>query len=324
MEIDKYKTLEEKEKLFKKYVRINNFEEFDRWYGEIKSKGSLYRGIIEAGFKNYTSAQRFNIVNDYEDLPHQTQIRLELDEMRKYKGGLIERYCTSLGIPCTDLYLLSFAQHYGGISPLLDFTTDINTALFFMTDGCSFPKTGKGEDRCEAIDNYASLYYIENNRIMRGAHEIEAYNDYDVCSIGTVLKRESSRIPINELLSYNILSNFIVSGVNDAGPMPLLLENKPVTINGETDKQIVRLMLSNLNIEAQYGCFIFHDHYLQPLERGLSCVDIHKSLIPYIEQEILKPNDISTDTVYPTGKSIVSESFRKSLARKDIGKYYQL
>lgn len=324
MEIDKYKTLEEKKDIFSNHRIINNFDDFDKWYGETKSDGSVYRGIIEAGYKNYTSAQRFNIVNDYEDLPHQTQIRLELDELRKYRGGLIERHCSSLGVPCTDLYLLSFAQHYGGISPLLDFSTDINTALFFMTDGCSFPVTGKGSGSCEAIENYASLYYIENERIMRGEQKIEVYDNYDICSIDTVLKRDCSRIPIQELLSYNLLSNFIVSGSNEGGLMPLLLENTPVTIDNGTERQIVRLMLSNLNIEAQHGCFIFHDHYLSPLERGLSCVETHKSLIPYIEQEILKPKDISKDTIYPTGKTIVSESFKKSLARKDIAEYYQL
>lgn len=323
MEIDKYKTLEEKNNIFSKHIIINNFDEFDKWYAERKVDGSVYRGITEASYKNYTSAQRFNIVNDYEDLPHQTQIRLELDELRKYRGGLIEKHCSSLGVPCTDLYLLSFAQHYSGISPLLDFSTDINTALFFMTDGCSFPETGKGTSCCEAIENYSSLYYVENGRIMRGVQDAETYGDYDICSIDTVLKRKVSIMPIQDLLSYNVLSNFIVSGANEGGIMPLLLENTPVVIDNGISKQIVRLMLSNLNIEAQYGCFIFHDHYLRPLERGLSCVEIHKSLIPYIEQNVLKPKGILKDTIYPTGKTIVSESFKRSLARKDIAKYYQ-
>ena len=81
-------------------------------------------------------------------------------------------------------------------------------------------------------------------------------------------------------------------------------------------------MISNLNIESQDGCFIFHSHYDDPLEHGLRCIDIHKSLAPFIEQRILSPKGINSSTIYPNNKTVVQEALKKSLAREDYMQYY--
>ena len=345
MKIPKYLSLDEKKSSFNEYKCINNIEDFKCWYESLSNDGSIFRGLSEAKYKNFTSAQRHNIIADYEDLPFQTQIMLELDELRKSNNNLLERYCKNLRIPCTDLYLLSFAQHYGGIAPMLDFTKDYNTALFFMTDGASFSPGGVGDECCQDISNYSSFYYINNNEISRTSDFLHAYNDSveslaeddgkkkelnvpQVINIQGVIDFLLSQGVINNnletILSYNYLCNFVFTPalIQNGRMIPLLIDNSPISIKEDGKTSSFFLTITNLNIESQHGCFLLHTHYNYPLEKELSCVDIHKSLIPFIEQKILVPKGINKQSIYPSEESIVKDSFYKSLGREDYMKYY--
>lgn len=343
MKIPQYQSLDEKKKAFVDYKRINSIEDFKKWYASLRNDGSIFRGLYESKYKNYTSAQRHAIMTDYEDLPYQTLIMLELDELRKSNNRLLERYCKNLRIPCTDLYLLSFAQHYGGIAPLLDFTKDYDTALFFMTDGASFSPGGVGDECCNDISNYCSFYYIENDEISRTSDYLHAYDDGiesldeakgkgikvpKVIDVHSVIDYLLSQGIINNnleaILSYSHLCNFVFTPafIQEGRMIPLLIENIPISIedNGKTSSYF--LTITNLNIESQHGCFLLHTHYDYPLERELGCVDIHKSLIPFIEQKILEPKGINKQSIYPKEEAIVKNSFYKSLGREDYMKYY--
>ena len=93
MKIPNYLSLDEKKSSFKDYRCINNIQDFKQWYESLRNDGSIFRGMSESKYKNYTSAQRHNIMADYEDLPFQTQTMLELDELRKSNDKLLERHC---------------------------------------------------------------------------------------------------------------------------------------------------------------------------------------------------------------------------------------
>ncbi|MBQ2109353.1 MAG: FRG domain-containing protein [Bacteroidales bacterium] len=343
MIIPKYQSLDEKKGSFKDYKCINSIEDFMRWYESLSNDGSIFRGLSESKYKNYTSAQRHNIMADYEDLPFQTQIMLELDELRKTNSSLLERYCKNMRIPCTDLYLLSFAQHYGGIAPLLDFTKDYNTALFFMTDGASFPPDGIGDKCCNDISNYCSFYFIKNDDISRTSDYLFAFDDFVESSskdeeikikipkvinvqgvIDYLLSKEIGKGNLESIFSYYHLCNFCFTPafIQEGRMIPLLIENSPISIDEDGERSSYFLTITNLNIESQHGCFLLHTHYDYPLEKELGCVDIHKSLVPYIEQKILKPKGINKQSIYPNEESIVKEAFYKSLGREDYAKYY--
>ena len=343
MKIPNYLSLDEKKNSFKDYRCINNIQDFKQWYESLRNDGSIFRGMSESKYKNYTSAQRHNIMADYEDLPFQTQTMLELDELRKSNDKLLERHCKNLRMPCTDLYLLSFAQHYGGIAPMLDFTEDFNTALFFMTDGASFPSGGSGDESCNDISNYCSFYYIKNSEISRTSEFLHAWDksheekgeDVEVPQVINiqgvidyliskgVIKNNSD---LDSILSYKVLCNFVICPAfsQNERMIPLLIENNPISIdeNGKTSSFF--LTITNLNIESQHGCFLLHTHYDYPLEKELSCVDIHKSIIPFIEQTILAPKGINKKSIYPSEESIVKDSFFRSLGREDYMNYYYL
>ena len=343
MKIPNYLSLDEKKNSFKDYRCINNIQDFKQWYESLRNDGSIFRGMSESKYKNYTSAQRHNIMADYEDLPFQTQIMPELDELRKSNNNLLERHCKNLRMPCTDLYLLSFAQHYGGIAPMLDFTKDYNTALFFMTDGTSFSPGGSGDEPCNDISNYCSFYYIKNSKISRTSDFLHAWDNYhegkekdievpQVINIHGVIdyllsqRGITNNNKLDKILSYNNLCNFVFCPAffQNGRMIPLLIENNPISIEESGETSSFFLTITNLNIESQHGCFLLHTHYDYPLETELSCVDIHKSLIPFIEQKILTPNGINKKSIYPSEESIVKDSFFRSLAREDYMNYYYL
>lgn len=83
------------------------------------------------------------------------------------------------------------------------------------------------------------------------------------------------------------------------------------------------LSWSNPNIIAQKGCFLLNTHEKQPLEKkfleekegkllknaALSCLDIHKSLAPYIREEYLKSEGITKESIYPDFNAIANEAY---------------
>ena len=64
MKLEEYSNLTQKEAFFET-TNISTHKEFDDFYDEIKTKDLLYRGIHEAKYKIYTSAQREWITNEY-------------------------------------------------------------------------------------------------------------------------------------------------------------------------------------------------------------------------------------------------------------------
>lgn len=166
MKLKQYTSLEEKEEIFRgKYKRINSTDEFDKWFSG--NHGRYFRGINEASFKNYTSAQRLYITRDLKihGITIADLVNEQVNSLKAVRRGLINSYYKNLlNREPSDLLLLSFAQHQKkGIAPLLDFTLDRRIALFFMIDGCGFSERGYSSplgDKFEPIENYASLYYL--------------------------------------------------------------------------------------------------------------------------------------------------------------------
>lgn len=305
----------------------------------------------EAKFKNYTSAQRKTITDELTD--QRRLIRSELESLLNSHGGLLKQYCESLGMSCSHLYLMSFAQHYGGVSPLLDFSFNLNKSLFFMVEGAEMPIAGADEN---SLDNFMSLYsskYDEAKekeylRLNRETISGEFTDHNSVYKSAAVLSDTMLTLPVIAQLS---LDAFVEGGVMRARAkgdtrtkqklievvfqeiavpyfdhifnydtlcshempeiQPFLIPNKPLwlEINGESRQS--RVMVSNLNIVAQEGCFVYYDRDLNPLEYQLRCADIHKSLIPYIKKNYLQ--DYPREVMYPDPNLIACQSLFNAL-----------
>ena len=278
MELDQYRNLNEKKAFFDDCRCIKNIEEFDSWERSFNKDGLVFRGVNEAKFKIYTSAQRKYIENDIEQtgMDIESFIASELERIKMANNGVLSGYFSSLNIDNSDLLYLSFLQHYGGFSPLLDVTTDFDTALFFMLDRATV-----SDDLDEyQIESYASLYY----RSM----EISRYRDKTGVTSPNIVTD----------LSYENLRN----------------RRYPINVGALCYKigdEIVSLV--NLNIIAQHGRFIFYCNGTRPLEYYFSCVNIHKSLIPSI-RKYLRNKGVLRKTIYPNEKSLCKQAAKDVLA----------
>ncbi|OWV18663.1 hypothetical protein B7990_05150 [Fibrobacter sp. UWB4] len=277
MELEVYKSLEEKQIAFKPcgYLVIDSVEKFDRWLNTVPRENILFRGVNEAKYKIYTSAQRLYITNDLNKSGKKIEdfIQDELDQVKEFNGGLLKKYFRLLNVVDHDLLYLSFLQHYSGVSPLIDFSADVEKALYFMQDGCSFGKMGN-----TGIDNYFSLY----------------------------AKEYPTTKGVNKLSDDDLRDFFSFSTMN-AAAKSIVFQSQQINCNQQN-----RSSFANLNIVAQNGRFLFYSDGINPLEEDLSCVDIHKSLAPYIKK-ILEEKGITKNSIYPQEETIAKMALQRAL-----------
>ena len=277
MKLETYKTLKEKQQIFgsKRYSRIDTVAQFKKWYDNFTTENKFFRGVNEAKFKIYTSAQRYYITHDLKKSGKKVEdvIEEELKQIKKVNGNLLKKYYELLDVQENDLLYLSFLQHYSGISPLLDFTANINKALYFMQDKLSFENKG-GED----IDNYASLYWF----------------DLESGVSGFYVEKKA----INNKMSFNVMKK-----ASDS----IVIHQQGYSLLGK------KIELANLNFVAQEGRFIFHCNGVKPLEKDISYVDIHKSIAPYIKKFLEEVHSISKESIYPQEENIAQLALQKAL-----------
>lgn len=309
MKIPEYKTYQDKQKAFgmRSCRRITTTAEFDAWYEqESKLDTCVFRGVKEAKYKNFTSSQRKYFITDRTDMTPQEFVALELESLTASYGGLLKKYCDLQGLPCSDLFLLSFAQHYGGISPLLDFTSQIDKALYFMMVDAEQNPAGCDRD---SLDNYMSLYLFPKENILSIEEMIktssavfEPFKSLPYDQLFNELTKSCLSIFSHAVFTHSWRSRFV------------LIENKQYVVKIGEQLFGVPLIISNLNIVAQDGCFVYSDKDDKPMEKGLGCLDIHKSLIPYIAQKYLIPKGITTQTMFPQEEEIVNAAIFNTFA----------
>ena len=179
-----YKSLEEKRKFFKKN-ESNDFHHYGvntiwtleknlRLIETIRKNSAnnvvfILRGVSEAKYKLYTSAQREWLANEWwhQRITFSDFVGRQLSYM---KTDFIKDYFRSMGIAINDLLLLSFLQHYGAPSPLLDFTTDPKVALFFALEHMQGTSSGS-----QGIENYFSIYIILMDKVKSKGESTKQY-----------------------------------------------------------------------------------------------------------------------------------------------------
>ena len=299
-----YKSLDEKQAFFNsdgqysdvRYFKIDQAYEFNDWYNEMTAPAAgqtngngqfdvFFRGVNEAKYKLYNSAQRFWIQNNLMQLESLSQplsylqmIQNMVDRAKEVK--LLQQVFKYYGITPEqmDFPLLSILQHYKAPTPLMDWTYDLNIALFFaIMDVRRSNEEG-------VIDDYISIYKLDKNIhdsfLENNLNYLSANVFPQVSWLGGILGGKNSLIYI---------SDFEVSEVRRI---------KPITT------------YYNLNILAQNGIFVFNPLEATPLEQfpmfhnqaggdnKIFCYNICKDLAELIKYRISKAG-VSSDFLFP-------------------------
>ena len=322
MKLPEYKELQDKGDYFDNYA-IKTLKDFDTFYSDFAQKeGLIYRGVNEAKFHIYTSAQRFWLTDN---LKSQSTFTCFIDVLlNKLKSdNTIIEYLNSTDVAYNDVLGLAMLQHFGAPSTLIDFSLDLNCALFFAFDGMK-----KGNSYNE-IDDYVSIYVVNRKSLehsfLPNLTEMYAHGMETGTKMIEDLIAEDSKINVDSSLIQNI-DKFVCwyDPKNPQGGLssfntPFYIGNPLVEKSFSTFKDNQRLYWSNINLIAQKGCFILNTHESQPLEEFMAskgykiiCFNIHKTLSEYIKEKI----KLKCDDIYPDLHKRISSIYTDYLKMK--------
>jgi hypothetical protein len=231
---------------------IDTASQFIQWYDQMKALqnvegpfANFFRGVTDARYKLYNSAQRFWIRNNLREveslalpLSYIEMIQNMVDKAKTVKllQQVFEYY--DLKSEQQDFPLLSILQHYNAPTPLMDWTYDLDVALYFSIDGMA------KSDKAGVIEDYVSIYRI-NKRI----HSPFMPDNLNFISGNIFPSLKNLAAWVTDKRVYYI-SDFEIQGALDKSNRLI----KPLTT------------YYNLNILAQKGIFIFNPNENLPLE----------------------------------------------------------
>lgn len=310
MKIATYSSFLDKDQHFQENQKIDNKDDFDLLYKSLRESSQqryIFRGMGEAKYKLFTSLQRYYIESRIPSaMSMQDFIQKEISNIDK---DPLREYYRRLNVKTSDYLFLSFLQHYGAPTPLLDFSHNINVALYFATEQLNY---GQGSND---IDDYFSLYYI-------CIDDSIATSDNDLPNLATLLKdkyissiesnlnqdnRDNIELTFSKLSS--IHEYLSLSKVHDSHEVAYIANNlqhnrlygipedveiwklaekvrayRNICRKGknyrEKKNEIERIVqkffekytqITNLNLVAQEGCFLIHNsNSVNPIEEVLN------------------------------------------------------
>ena len=303
--LENYTSYDDKKAQYNQYDIIDNIDDLRRLLEAIhQNENVIYRGLSEAKYKMYSSAQRHwiwldkitqeNYASDYNSF-----INTLISKMKE--STAIENYLKQHNIPTTDFLLLSLLQHYRELSPLVDFTFNPYHALFFAADRT---KTLDGN-----IGDYISIYWIETKHDWMQC-TIEVINQQGASDADSRI-REFTAINSDPLSYQGVIDEMETLKYNNYCDLHFLPIGGPELGITQVSMPFIRKSWTyhntNPRIEHQEGRFIFNPSSKEPLIERMNrttkrlmvnCIDIHKSLIPTIHKEILLPKGITQKSMY--------------------------
>ncbi|WP_113922113.1 FRG domain-containing protein [Cognataquiflexum aquatile] len=277
---------------------------------------SIFRGVNNAEYKMYNSAQREFLSRSNFSI-NQQDYEAFIDKMvqnaKISMNSLLKKHFDSHRNLITDDAVLSFLQHYKAPTPLLDWTKNPHVALFFCFYFCSSPD--------KDINNYVSLYCIET------IEKIPKYLDF----LNQNMNALAIHWDIKDLIgpweedprSFKYFKNYEVFLIPEYRESGYSFTSKPSN-NGKTFSYYFNQ--NNLNIIAQEGLFIANSRLIEPLEHffqsrdndkiqkfpKIKCFNIKKSLFKDA-MRLLEKQKINKKTLFPTEKQIAKMAWQNIL-----------
>lgn len=360
----KFQYLEQKEPITRE-SEFNDFFCTDNGQKKEFVKSSIFRGVGEAKWKIFSSCQRaFLSGKVYGD----NQSLFIEREVSCLESSVLPDYYKKLGIQETVFLCLSFLQHYGAPTTLIDFSTNYEVALWMAVSNIQY--TNNGGDN---IDDYFSLYWIDKDGRKEVPNVLDVYKKQFISTISDTSKQiiskdsdigdklRNARKDKNELseavhkilrwdngskdsclakMRLGFISTGNSSGKYDkrysADQIENELEKAAQTLSRTMTSSAIKafknivfylfndvIKIANLNLVAQDGCFIHYmpEDYNTPLEEDpdlkvkIHCVDIHKSLAPFILKKLEWIN-VTRRTLFPDTYALAQDAFSNAQAAK--------
>jgi len=336
--VGEYKSFEDKETLFhqeglfindhiREYLsqlefKVNRFSNNE--YIKKINHSVFFRGVSEAKYCLYNSAQVYYIkkfaslnVTRFKSFHKSLLIHYHYDkfisilieETKKYQNGAIKKLFDANNIPDGNiLAYLSYMQHYGVPTPLLDFTQDFYLALFFAIDNQKEWIESDNE-----IENYFSLYLVQPDlytiQIVRKFFDPN-FEKYRKTGAITYNKLAKARLHV---FFHNDIDYYIINNKRIINQKGLFIYNSQTFIPVEFPYiDMNSTVLKNRLVND--GKNNITDEGLHDSSKLAFCYNIHKSLIPEI-REILNEKGITKQFVYPDNYNIRDEILEKTIIR---------
>jgi len=303
-----YSTLEEKRIAFKNIIEIREEADVDYWLLGCKNyPGFVFRGVSNSRYKLYNTAQRFWITDSSQSLKdskkyHQFIIS-SIKTARDINRETIKKYFSNFGFEDDDFAILSFIQHYGGYTPLLDLTHSFEVALFFACSKVKLIYTNVEESSENDLDSYVSIYVFHPD-IIRLFNTMEP--------VRGLIRQFGNDTHIQNIKKYE---------AHYFNEIPIMIIK-----NEKVEKELAFNLYNNLNISNQQGLFVYNNSSYLSLEENMlqlkngyegfngtsdtstwiSCIHLHKNLIPHVLKR-LGEQQITDDFIFPDAKSMISK-----------------
>lgn len=313
--MQQYEDLEEKAGHFLQSQTVSTPEELDAALNvsqgmvDNKTLHTVFRGVHEAKYKLYNSFQRMWFeygFNESDRDPFQF-----VQDMINYcfnDEHVLFKYFKQLGVICNDWLILSFLQHYGGASPLLDFSKNYKVALYFLCKGLK-PYYGKNE-----TGHYASIYYYKY---------VDAGKKFkSVKNLAEEIVEKNPHINKVEIWKNDLSFSSLMK--RPPATTPVIIPVYPNRTNIKTPNKVIatHFTAANINVTSQEGEFVCNMEVEKPLEdvfqkdgtKYISCLNIHKGLCQYIIDKYLDGSLEKHDsTFFPSEERIARDALNVTL-----------
>lgn len=301
------------------FTALQNLEEHNDEY--------YFRGVNDARFQMFASSQRnwieheprmarFNLADYHRTIELLIRLSWSMQEVKDYMAQQDVGY--------NEFFILALMQHFGVPSPMIDFSTSVWKGLFFAVDS----KTPLVDNGTQDLSDYVSLYYIPREidwmdctiqRVMQNAANDIERRVLDFQRVNSTMKLYTFDVEAN--IRYAMYRQFFPTEGNIlflpvAGPDTGRVQIDIPILNFHCDYLII-----NDRLLAQDGLFVFNNIIEQPLAelmnsvthgRLFHCLNIRKSLVPFIQAQYLLPRNINHDSIYCVGDPTV-DALQRSL-----------